>query len=185
MRAYTAPLQAGPCALWPAVLLGGQAKSREQGSTVMKKRGYEQSVQRESADSSVYDDEEDGGMLATSRNAAVRAKGYEGKQPHPARWVCGTIVCTLLVVFLLVWLGSGTAAGRDVLSRMAQSDGADYMSCVQLPIGAGCCESLCSQEARLKDTPPALCTPDTMPSLLIARLTRTQWPQISAATCVI
>jgi hypothetical protein len=94
----------------------------------MKKRGYEQSVQRE--DSSVYDDGEDGGMLATSRDAAVRAKAYEGKQPHPARWVCATIFCTLFVVFLAIWAGSSTDAGREVLNRMAQSGAADFKECV-------------------------------------------------------
>jgi hypothetical protein len=123
----------------------------------MKKRGYEQSVQRESADSSVYDDGEDGGMLATSRDAAARAKAYEGKQPHPARWVCGTILCTLLVVFIAIWLGSGTETGRDVLNRMAQGDGADYMACVQLPIGKGCCGSV-FVNARLNGAPADIYT---------------------------
>ena len=96
----------------------------------MKKRGYEQSVQRE--DSSVYDDEEDGGMLTNSRNAAIRAKAYEGKQPHPARWVCSTIVCTLFVVFLAIFLGSGTETGREVLKNMAQRGSSDYTTYVCL-----------------------------------------------------
>lgn len=103
------------------------------GREAMKKnRGYEQSVQRD--DSSVYDDEEDGGMLTNSRNAAIRAKAYEGKQPHPARWVCATIFCTLFVVFLAIFLGSGTEAGREVLRSMVQSAASDYTGCVCLPL---------------------------------------------------
>ena len=97
-----------------------------------KSRGYEQPVQRD--DSSVYDDEEDGGMLTNSRNPAVRARAYEGKQPHPARWVCATIFCTLFVVFLAVFLGSGTETGREVLRSMAQSGASDYKGCVRLAL---------------------------------------------------
>ena len=152
---------------------------------VMKKRGYEQSVQRESADSSVYDDEEDGGMLATSRNPAVRAKAYEGKQPHPTRWVCGTIICTLFVVFLAIWVGSGTSTGREVLSRMAQGndDGADYVACVKLRVGRTAVAA-CSQTQNLT-AHLLICTLGTMLSLWTARLTPAQWPKISAATYVI
>ena len=152
----------------------------------MKKRGYEQSVQRESTDSSVYDDEEDGGMLTTSRNAAVRAKAYEGKQPHPTRWVCGTIICTLFVVFLAIWIGSGTSTGREVLSRMAEGrdDGADYVAYVQL-LGVGrTAVAACSQTQNLT-AHLLICTLGTMLSLLTARLTQAQWPKISAATYVI
>ena len=96
----------------------------------MGKKGYDKTVQRD--ESSVYDDGEDGGMLATSRDAATRARAYEGtgKQPHPARWVCASIVGTLVVVILAIALGSGTDAGRDVLTRIALSGNTDFNACV-------------------------------------------------------
>ena len=181
----------------------------------MKKRGYEQSVQRE--DSSVYDDGEDGGMLSTSRDAAVRAKAYEGKQPHPARWVCATIFCTLFVVILAIWAGSSTDAGRAVLTRMAQPGAADFKEYVwllleesrsgslslsmlsTLSLSTNCSirqtaerlasfrsKSLCRLRAQNDWFACALiCTPGTTLSLSIARLTQHHSPKISAATCAI
>ena len=96
------------------------------------KRGYKGVEPRDSRDSreenSVYDDAEDGGMLQTSRDAATRAQSYEqgGKQQHPARYICGSVVCTLVVVVLAIVVGSGTDSGRDAIIRYALGSGSDW-----------------------------------------------------------
>ena len=67
---------------------------------------------------SVYEDDAEGGMLANSRDAATRRRAYEGERSRPTRWICCSVIGTVVVLLLAAFAGGSTEAGRE-LGRQA------------------------------------------------------------------
>jgi len=67
---------------------------------------------------SVYEDDAEGGMLANSRDAATRRRAYEGERSRPTRWICCSVIGTVVVLLLAAFAGGSTEAGR-ALGRQA------------------------------------------------------------------